>query len=187
MFPFQTLFGQRLLLGQHSRIMTADVPFVNFPSFSFENANQTPSRTCSDTVCWVWNQIQLAQRATCALNAPLRDCCEAEGWAFGAPGSCAALGALLYLFCILGFWVGCHWNRELWSWEVWKPVALCKPSSHRWRKGTQGFWLMAGPCPLFQGRQPSCSSKTSLPLCGASVYTSLCETVTSILQACFGN
>lgn len=98
MFPFQTLFGQRLLLGQHSRIMTADVPFVNFPSFSFENANQTPSRTCSDTVCWVWNQIQLAQRATCALNAPLRDCCEAEGWASRAPGSCAALGALLYLF-----------------------------------------------------------------------------------------
>lgn len=50
--------------------MTADVSFVNFPSFSFENVDLTPSRTFFDNLFSVWNQTTLAQRATCALDAP---------------------------------------------------------------------------------------------------------------------
>lgn len=130
MFPFQTLFGQRLLLCQHSRIMTADVPFVNFPSFSFENANWAPSRTWY--IFWIWNQIPLAQTAIYAPD-PMSGRCpqEGDGWAFGTHRH-------FYQFNILGFWVGFHRHKEFWSWEAGKLLISASLFFCRWQDRSQG-------------------------------------------------
>lgn len=175
MFLFQTPFGQRLLLCQHFRIMTAVLPFVIFTPFSFESTPQLlPELLIPFTDAGIRYHQHRQQLCSRISKWPLLS--GRRGLSTQDPGSPSTGTAPLLSVLYLGLLSRILFEQGVLKLRSLKATGLMQePFSTDEETEAKAFNSWPDPFPLFQERQPSSSSKMSLYLCCASVSASLHE------------